>query len=323
MLTPLVLLRHDTRGRAVFSPDGSCFLLAAGPQLVIYSRDGGQVVAAAMPPHGRLKPFVYGMAWASDGAHVAVAENPTLRLRSAADLAIVAESDIRMGPIAFCEGGRALAIGAIDRRLHVLEVPSLVDRGSLGLEVGEHDSFDINHVVADPAGTLVAATDYGGYSDDDWGHTKERGIPKLTLVDAATPTRSAKELSQPQPITDLVLDPWRHRLLVVNYSTIVVRTLDGTFVSEWTPYGRPNVQALAICDRYVATIPDITWGASLTLDLWNPTTFQKLATTTLLADTPRQILLSRAPRFLAASPDGSRLVVPEPDGVRLWSVDAG
>lgn len=320
MLSPLALLRHDTSGRAVFSPDGTRFVLAAGARLVLYDRDGELIAATEMPPHGRLKPFVYGMAWASDGAHIAVAENPTLRLRRATDLSVVAEHDAaRMGPIAFCERGRALAIGAIDRRLHVLEVPALEDRGSLALESGDHDSFDIDHVVADPAGTLVAATDYGGYSDDEWGHTKDRGIPKLTLVDAATPTRSIKELSQPQPITDLVLDPWRRRLLVVNYERIVVRGLDGALLAEWSPYGKPTVKALAICDRYVATVPDITWNATLTLDLWDPTTYQRLATTRLLEDTPRQVLLSKAPRFLAASPDGSRLVVPEPDGVRLWS----
>jgi hypothetical protein len=320
MLTPLALLRHDTSGRAVFSPDGSRFVIAAGSRLVLYSRDGCLVAEAEMPKKGRLDPRVYGIAWASDGVHVAVAENPTLRLRRASDLSVVAENhDVRMGPIAFCEGGRALAIGAIDRRLHILEVPSLADRGSLELEQGSYDSFGIDHVVADPAGTFVAATDYGGYSDDDWGHTKERGTPKLTLLDAADPTRSVRELTQGQPITDLVLDRWRNRLLVGNYKRIVVRELGGAAITEWTPYGRPNVKALAVCERYVATLPDITWGARLTLDLWDPTTYQKLATAPLLEDTPRLVLLSKGPRFVYASFDGSRLLVPEPEGVRLWS----
>ena len=246
-----------------------------------------------MPKSGRLQPCVYGMAWASDDVHVAVAENPTLRLRRVADLSVVAENeDLRMGPVAFCEGGRSLAIGAIDRRLHILEVPSLADRGSLDLECGDYDTFDIQHVVADPAGTFVAATDYGGHSDDEWGHTKGRGIPKLTLVDAATPTRSVRDLTQPQPITDLAFDRWRKRLLVGNYSRIVVRDLDGALRTEWIPYGKPSVRALAVCERFVVTIPDITYGGRLTLDLWDPTTYEKLASTSLLEGTPRLVTVA-------------------------------
>ena len=75
-----------------------------------------------------------------------------------------------------------------------------------------------------------------------------------------------------------------------------------------------------MCERFVVTIPDITYGGRLTLDLWDPTTYERLASTPLLEGTPRLVLLSDGPRFVSASPDGSRLVVPEPEGVRLWSV---
>lgn len=301
----------------MFSPDGSRFLLADESRIVIYDRDGNVVVETPLVKEG-LAIHVFGTAWAEDNARVATAENPMLRLRDAADLSVVAERDIGRGPIAFCAGGSLLAIG--DRRLYILDVPTLAERGALTLEWGDYDSFDIDHVVADPVGTLVAATDYGGYTDDEWGHAIDRGLPKLTLLDAATPTKSTHDLTQTQPITELELDRWRQRFLVGNYQRIVVRQLDSTPVTEWVPYGRITVAALAVCERFVATLPDIRYSTSLTVDFWDPVTYAKLGRAPLLETTERMALLS-LPTFVSASPDGSRLLLPEPDGVRVWAVD--
>lgn len=329
MLSTIARLQHKPR-RPVFSPDGSRFLIADASRLVIYDRDGRPIVETALSSVGRahrLDPYVFGMAWSEDDAHIATAERDATRLRATSTLAVVAETTTaRLGKVAFCAGGRALAIGACTRHVHVFDVPSLVERGSLKLVTFDYEAFDIDHLVADPATGFIAASDFGGYSDDEWGHTAVRGTPKLTIIDAADPSRAVEELEQEWPITQLEFDRWRRRLFVGNYARILVRAigtrsvLDGV---DWTPYDRPRfaltVESLAICEPYIATIPD---GGSPTLDVWHPTTFARLESFPLLDGGSRQTQLANAPWILATSPDGSRLVVNDLDGVRVLGYSA-
>lgn len=325
-LTSLALLPHVHPGRAVFSPDGQRFVLTDHEHLVIHDRDGAPLTRAALVSSNGLKPHVYGLAWSPDGAYIATAEGDATRLRSATDLSVVTETTtVRMGPVAFCARGERLAIGSVDNSLHVVTVPSLADLGSLELAWGSYDSFDIDHVVADPDGTFVAASDYGGWSEDEWGHTSDRGIPKVTILDADTPTKSTHDLTQTKPITALELDRWRRRLLVGNYGRVVVRALDTQIVAEWTAYPGATtdttIRAIAVCERYVATLPDIEYDrVPLAIDLWDPTSYTRIASVPFLAGTPRMTLLGLRPWFVAPSPDGSRLVASVPEGARVFAV---
>ena len=321
LLTPVTFLAHDDVRQVVWSPAGDRFVVGDATKLAIYGRDGALVVERALESSG-VKPFVFGITWSPDGAQLATAEYGPLRLRRADDLSVIATNEgLGIGPVAFCERGTALACGPNDRCLHVAEVPSLADRGSLKLEWGgPYQSFDIDHVVADPDGTFVAASDYGGYSDDDWGHTAERGIPKLTIVDAREPTKAVHELTQSQPITELVLDRWRRRLLVGNYARIVVRGLDAAQLAEWSPYGKTTVKAIAVCERYVATMPDITWGAHPSVELWDPTSYDRLGSAPVMEGVDRMVLLGALAWAAEPSPDGARLAVVEHGGVRLYAV---
>lgn len=320
VLTAVAALRHDKVRQIVWSPVGDRFVVTDATSVVIYGRDGERIVERALE-RGRVDPFVFGTAWSPDGAHIATAEYGPLRLRDARDLSVIATADtLGIARVAFCEGGKALATGP-HTHLHVVAVPSLADRGSLNLEWGgPYQSFDIDHVVADPSGTVVAASDYGGYSDDDWGHTAERGVPKLTIVDSAAPANAVHQITQRQPITDLVLDPWRRRLLVGNYARIVVRGLDAAEVAEWAPYGKTTVKAIGVCERYVATMPDIAWGGEPSVELWDPTTYARIARVPVMEGVPRQTLLGPLAWAAEPSPDGSRLVTAEHAGVRVYAV---
>ena len=319
VLAPLALHPHDHPQRAVFSPDGARFLVADDARLVAYDRDGVALVAIALT-RTRIAPHVFGLAWSPDGAYVATVEYAGLRLRRASDLAVIAETTLGRGPVAFCMNGTRLAV-ASHSRLHILAVPSLADLGSLKLEWGDFQSFAIEEVVADPAGGFVAATDYGGWSEDDWGHTAERGEPKLTIVDATAPGTAVRSLTQNQPITALELDLVRRRLLVGNYHEVLVRDLATTPLVTWSAYGSTTIRALAVCEHYVATLPDITMGRTpLSIDLWDPESYTRRAHVPFLADTPRATLLAMRPWWLAPSPDGSRLVTHEPGGVRVFAV---
>jgi WD40 repeat protein len=319
-LRSIALHPHAHPKRAVFSPDGSRFFVVDDNRFTIYDRDGVELATAPLVQHGRVKPAVFGLAWSPDDAYIATAENDALRLR-ALDLSIVAESKIGRGPAAFCANGTRLAV-ASHSNLHVLEVPTLADLGSLGLEWGSYDSFDITEVVADPTGTFIAATDYGGWSEDEWGHTADRGIPKVTIVDATAPTVAVHSLTQPQPTTDLEFDRWRRRIVIGNYAKIVVRDLDGHFVTEWSPYNRVTVKAIGVCELYVATMPDfINARIEPSIDLWDPVTYKHQRRIPFLAGVERDPIIRTRPWWLTPSPDGSRLVAHEPDGVRIFAVE--
>lgn len=321
MLTLVTQLPREKPRHVAWSPAGDRFVIAGATTLAIYTRDGELLRERALEPDGRLDPVVFGLAWSPDGAHIATAEYGPLRLRRADDLSVIATAEHRgIGRIAFCEGGRALVAGP-NTTLHVLEVPTLADRGSLRLEIGgPYESFDIDHLVADAGGTFVAAADYGGYSDDEWGHTAERGVPKLTLLDSTKPSVEVRQLMQRQPITELALDPWRRRVLVGNYRLVVVRDLAGEQVTEWTPYDKPDVNAIAVCERYVVTMPDLAWGAEPTVDLWDPVSYARLGGVRVMEGIEREVL--RQPLGWAAepSPDGSRIVVVEHGGASIWAV---
>ena len=320
MLTEVAALRHSKVRQVVWSPAGDRFVVSDASEVAIYGRDGERLVEQALV-RGKVDPFVFGTAWSPDGAYIATAEYGPLRLRDATDLSVIATVEhLGIARVAFCEGGKALVTGP-QTDLHVVDVPSLADRGFLKLEHGgPYQSFDIDHVVADPAGTFVAASDYGGYSDDDGGHTAERGVPELTIVDSRAPTAAVHQLAQRQPITDLVLDPWRRRLLVGNYGRIVVRGLDAALVTEWAPYGKTTVKAISVCERYVATMPDISWGGQPRVELWDPTTYARIASAPVLEGIERMVLLGPLAWAAEPSPDGSRLVVVEPAGVRVFKV---
>ncbi len=317
-LTSIALRPHVHPRRALFAPDGSRFSIADDTRLVLYDRDGTQITETALTDK---RPFVFGLSWSPDGVHIALAENDALRLRRASDLSIVAErTRFGRGPLAFV-GSSRIALASWSE-LCVVEVPSLATLGSVTLERDTYESFDITHVVADPSGTFVAGADYGGYSEDEWGHTAARGIPKVTIVDAAAPSVEAHSLSQMQPVSELEIDPWRKRLVVVTYKDVVVRDFSTAQVAVWTAYAKASIKAIAVCERYVVTMPDaINSRIDLSLDFWDPVTYKHQRRERFLAGADRTPLLSMRPWWLSPSPDGSRLVVHEPDGVRVLAID--
>jgi hypothetical protein len=127
-------------------------------------------------------------------------------------------------------------------------------------------------------------------------------------------------LLQGQPITELELDRWRKRLLVGNYQDVVVRDFAAAHVATWNAYGKATIKAIAVCERYVVTIPDcINSRIALSIDFWDPETYKSRSSIPFLADTDRSALLSMRPWWLSPSPDGSRLVVHEPGGVRVFA----
>jgi hypothetical protein len=265
-----------------------------------------------------LPPTVLDVAWSPDDVHVAAMENGVIRLRRTSDLAVVAErDDVGNGPLAFCDGGRLLAFGGGDRKLHVCEVPSLIDRGAVPLANPSYQVFDIDGVVG--GGLFVAASDNGGYSEDENGSTIAHGSPSVTLVDAGR-VAYVGTIESGRPASQLELDRWRARLLVVAYTGIGVWDLAGTQQTLFTPYSdreeklthaRVAASAIAVCERWLATVPEVSF-TTLSLDFWDPTTYARLATSTALA---------HPPAWIAASPDGARLLASEPDGVRMWAVD--
>lgn len=133
-----------------------------------------------------------------------------------------------------------------------------------------------------------------------------------------------------------MFDRWRNRLVTVSYTSgtsFFGRDLER--VQRWKPYAAraeaadeggpprrpyiPHAKAFSACEAYLATMPDMDALTSRTIDLWDPTTLEHLATTPL----PE----GERPRWIALSPDGRMMITPTKDAghrgphpFRVWKV---
>ena len=303
--------------RASFSPDGERFVAGdANGDLIVRTRGGEITAKLRVPPAGQYsKPQVRAVAWSPDGSRIAVDEYGGIRLRRPADLAeeAVAKS-IGNGPLAFGGGGRWLAIPSVTS-LYVRGVPAFDDLGSHALARGSFEYFSLDHLAADPHGSLIAVGDDGGSDETAMGATTARGEPQVTLIDADRRTRIGA-IERGHPTFGLEFDPWRGRLLTVLHLDVGAWSRTGEAIARFAPYPKAYARSLAVSERWIATVP--TTGDRARIDFFDPQTYERLAT----VDLPGPF----APAWIAASPDGSAFVTPELPknrdfAVRIWAVE--
>jgi hypothetical protein len=206
--------------------------------------------------------------------------------------------EIGNGEMAFCMGGRRLAHGGPRRQLCLLEVPSLVQCAAFPLADDTYQCFDVIGIVGE--GTFLAVSDDGGYSEDEIGNSAGHGAPSTTVLKAADLTR-VDTIEYSNAAYELALDRWRKRLIVVGIKTLVA--YDFTLSERASTAAR---KCIAISEPWIAT-----WRDGM-IDFVDPDTY---------APTSTSGLRLRDLRWMAASPDGSRLLVPEsPEGVRFYGV---
>lgn len=278
--------------RARFSSDGSrCLFADDGGRVVIASRDGEIIVET------KLKQAIF-TAWSPDDTYVATCGDGMVRIHRSSDLSIVNERQICNGEIAFCMGGRRLVHDGPNRHLHVLDVPSLAECGSYQLADFTYQVFDVSDIVAE--GTFLAVSDNGGYSEDEIGNSAGHGAPSTTVLNAETTSR-IDTIEYSNPTWELALDRWRKRLLVVGMQQFVAYDFALTKIAATPPF-----KLVAISEPWLAA-----WNGH-TVDFFDPVTYAQRSTSGIKL---------RDIRWMAASPDGSRLLVPEsPDGVRIYRV---
>lgn len=293
-LEPLALVsglgRYPRPAR--FSPDGSRCLLADDSGRVAIASSDGEILVET-----RLKQVIF-TAWSPDDRYVATCGDGMVRIHRASDLSIVNEREICNGEIAFCMGGQRLVHDGPSRHLGVLEVPSLAQCGSYQLADYTYQCFDVTDIVAD--GTFLAVSDNGGYSEDEIGNSAGHGAPSTTVLNAETVSR-IDTIEYSNPTWELALDRWRKRLLVVGMKQFVAYDFELKQIAA-----APAFKRAAISERWLAT-----WNEG-TVDFVDPVTYASHSTSGLKL---------RDIRWMSASPDGSRLLVPEsPDGVRFYRV---
>jgi WD40 repeat protein len=288
-----------------FSPDGDRFVAGdQGGGLIVRSREGdllAKTVVEAAGPHSR--PQVKSVAWSPDGSRIGVHEHGAVRLRGADDL--VEEShqkNLGTGRLAFAGGGRWLAALSASS-VAVRGVPELDDRGLHLLARGGYEYFTCGSLTADPDGPIIAVGDDGGCDETAMGMKLASGEPQVTLIDAGGKA-IVGAVERGHPIHELVFDRWRRRLLVLTFGGEVgVWSPDGAAVTRFTPYPGNYVRSLAVCERWIATVPNAAPVGSPTLDFWNPSTYERLDTVPLQR--------RAGPSWIVASPDGGTLVMPE------------
>jgi hypothetical protein len=311
--------------RVAFSPDGERFVTGDDSgRLAVYTRTG-DVVAEIAFARQAVPPNVFDVAWSPDDVHVAALELNGLRLLSNDTLAIVATNPTCGFRVAFCDGGRTLVVAGFDRRLHVFDVPSLTERGSIALDTGIYQTFDVQTLAADPDGAFVAVGDNGGWDEDETGKTIAHGMNQVTLANATT-IKSVGDIERSRLVHELHFDRWRKRLFVVASDGIGVWDPTGSQIKLWKPYAdrvkvssEVDAGSIAISERWIATTTKDGWGVPVkprTIDLCDPSTYERIATV---------CTLSQEVRWIAMSPDGALLLAPEiVDGahyVKLWRID--
>ena len=262
------------------------------------------------------------VAWSPDGACIATSGYNEVRLWRSSDLADVAHEKGVSGQMAFCGGGKWLAI-LHARKVCVRSVPSLENVGVFEIDDGGYNNCDVDCLVADPAGSIIAVFDRGGYEDDDTNHISSSATPKMRLIAAERMSVESERTFHNRNPYQLEFDPWRHRILMLNSERISIWSLSGEPLGEFKPWAAlrerfgEGGKAIAVSKDYVVSIVNVGWPRQA-IEFLDPLTFARLASTDL------------APRvqfeWIAASPDGATLVTPEPGaertfGLQVWSVE--
>lgn len=284
-LEPLAVLSQFGRypKQARFSSDGSrCLLTASENGLAIVSSDGEILVETNVNA-------IY-TAWSPDDRYVATCGDGMVRIHRASDLSVVNERSICNGDVVFCNGDRLVHDGP-SRHLYLLEVPSLAECAKYQYADYSYQSFDIGDLVAD--GSFLAFSDNGGYSEDEIGNSAGHGAPSTSVLAADTMSR-IDSIEYSNPTYHLDLDRWRKRLLVVGMKNFVSYDYSLNKLASTAPLER-----VAISEPWLAT-----WNGG-TVDFVDPITYAPRSSAQLKA---------RALRWMAASPDGSRLVLLEDRG---------
>lgn len=314
-----------------FSPDGQRFVAVDGAgAIVVRSRDGESLLSVEAPPSGQwMKPSVLSARWSPDGNLIATLENYVLRLRSANDLSIVAEAkDVPNGSIAFVDGGKLVVIA--DREISLREVPSLEERAKHMLERRPLPDFWVRAIASDPSSSSFVTCDDGGRASDEDDRTTDRDPPQATFFDFHAGAIRQIAIGDEHVLGDDVqFDRFRRRVYTVSYKEgVSTWSIDGGLVGRWKPYASradrgyiPHAEHLAVSEPWLVTMPSMSAATRRTIDLWEPTSFAHLASAPL----PE----GNQPYFIAASPDGSRLVTPTEyaghrgeHGLRIWRVNA-
>lgn len=315
---PLIDGRPEALSRVAFSPDSQRFAAADAKGRLLVRNRTGAVVAKSQVPSGHSATLV---AWSPDGAHIATSCHNGVRLWRSDDLVEVAHEK-GGGQMAFGGGGKWLAV--LDwRTLRLQSVPSLKNIGTFKIDDGGYNNCDADCLAADPAGSMIAVFDRGGYEDDDTNHVVSSATPKMTLVAAEKMSvESVREFHSRNPY-QLEFDPWRRRILILNDQKISVWSLAGEPFCDFDPWaairGRfgEGGRAIAVSKDYVVSIVK-TKAPTPVIEFLDPWTFGRLASVDL-----RQKV---EPAWIAASPDGAAVVTPEPSvdgkfGVQIWSVE--
>ena len=324
------ILEHEGATRLAFSPDGTRFVVgdSTGRIVVRSSSDGAALVTAQVPPVGTYKKraMVHALAWSPDGGYIATIDNvTTIRLRRSDDLSVVSELGGfgALDDLAFGGGGSFLAVAS--RELRIVAVPALAEIRTMPIARKTLDNFDVYGVACPPRGSLVVTCDSGGYSEDENDTKTDSDVPATGLFDADTGT--VRWLDKTGREEDVLFDRWRDRILTVSYQNgTTIWSPDGTRDRSWWPYASrrngdyvPYASRLAVAEPFLVTMPDRHVRTKLTVDLWEPTSFELLASADFIVD--------EEARSLAVSPDGTRIVTSmrEPGtvsdhGIRIWRV---
>jgi WD40 repeat protein len=287
--------------RPAFSPDGTQFVagdLKGG--LILRTRTGKIIARLGVPaasPYS--EPRVLAVAWSPDGAHIAVHEYGSVRLRNPRDLIETAEANhVGKGPLAF--GERWLAILS-DGMVHLRSVPTLKEAGFVTFTREVFQYFSSDTLAAH--GSLIAVGDDGGSNETAMGITTAHGIAQVTLIDADR-KKIVGAIERDQGVHQLEIDPWRGRIVTSTYGDMGIWSVTGEPIRRFAPYEKTYVGAFAIAENWIATAP----SNAPRLDLWNPTTLERIASAEL----------SSVPGWIAAN--GRMLLTPEGNfGIRAWS----
>jgi WD40 repeat protein len=304
-----------------FSPDGMQFV--AGDRaggLIIWDRSGTEAgapftVAVKMPDlssPGSKRGEVFGVVWPPSGSLIASLERGGLRMRHSVDLS---EAEyVGKGPLALGGDGAWLAVLG-ERWATLFDFPTLERRRLQSFSRGGFEYFWVKALAADPHGACLAVSDDGGKDETAMGAALDRGTPQVTLFDVE---RSAVvgAIEQGHYVNQLAFDPWRGWIITSIYHEMGVWRPDGALVRRFHPYEGVSVHSFAVTERWIATSPEFQLKPAR-LDLWDPTTFQQLATAPL----PSGYMAS----WIVASPDGRTVLTPDYParddfGIRVWSV---
>jgi len=316
---PAIDGRPESSFRVAFSPDSQRFAAADSKGRLIVRDRSGAVVAKTKVPSGHGATLV---AWSPDGVCIATSCYNEVRLWRSDDLVEVAHEGGISGQMAFCGGGKWLAI--LDRRkLRLQSVPSLKSIAIFEIDDGGWNNCAADCLTADPAGSMIAVFDRGGWEDDDTNHISSCATPQMRLIGAESMSVESERTFFNRSPYQLEFDAWRRRIVILNNEEISVWPLTGEPFRQFNPWTAlrkrfgEGGKAIAVSKDYVVSIVNTGWPHQV-IEFLDPLTFERLAST----DLPPRVQID----WIAASPDGATLVTPEPGadnklGLQLWSLE--